>query len=220
MSTQGHDRGKKLAFAGAVAVLAVVGVYLTMNPPTSGEAQGDDGRTATGEHRSSQTAAAVAPRSPVPRQVAKTPATFDVYDYLPLTRQELGAAADLARRFTESYGTFRYDEEPAAFAGRLGAFTTEEFAAQLTRAMTDPALAERNRADQVVSRASARVQTIRDMTAGQVVFVVGSVRHVTDREGEKDESDRFAVTVVKAGSDWRVYDLGLADAGQDGDTAP
>ncbi|WP_055480641.1 hypothetical protein [Sphaerimonospora mesophila] len=221
MSTQGNDRGKKLAFAGAVVVLAAVGVYLTMNPPTSGEAtaQGGEGRTATGEHRPSETAA-VAPRSPVPRQVAKTPANFDVYDYLPLTRQELGAAADLARRFTESYGTFRYDEEPAAFAGRLGAFSTEEFAAQLTRAMTDPALVQRNRADQVVSRASARVETIRDMTAGQVVFVVGSVRHVTDKDGDKDESDRFAVTVIKAGGDWRVYDLGLADEGQDGDTTP
>lgn len=218
MSTQGNDGGKKLAFAGAVAVLAVVGVYLTMNPPTSGEAQSGESRTVTSEHRSPETAAA-SPGS-VPREVAKTPANFDVYDYLPLTRKELGAAADLARRFTESYGTFRYDEEPAAFAGRLGAFSTDEFAAQLTRAVTDPELVRRNRADQVVSRASARVETIRDMTAGQVVFVVGSVRHVTGRNGEKDESNRFAVTVIKVGGDWRIYDLGLADEGQDGDTTP
>ncbi|GIH69244.1 hypothetical protein [Sphaerimonospora thailandensis] len=220
MSAQRSDRGKGLAFAVAVVVLAAVGLYLTMNPPTS-ESEGGDGRTAAAEPAArSPEATGGAVRSPVPRQVATTPAVFDVYAYLPLSRQELGAAADLARRFTESYGTFRYDEEPAAFAGRLKAFATDEFAAQLTRAMTDPGLVERNRAGRVVSRASAEVKKIRDMTADQVVFVVGSVRHVTGDDGDKDENDRFAVTVIRAGSDWRVYDLELADAGQDGDTTP
>lgn len=222
MSTQRSDRGRGLAFAGAVVVLAAVGVYLTMFPPTSDSAPGDDPAASTAEQatRTARPPTGGASSSPVPRQVATTPTAFDVYAYLPLSRQELGAAADLARRFTESYGTFRYDEEPTAFVERLKAFATDEFAGQLTRAMTDPALVRHNRAERVVSRATAKVETIRDMTADQVVFVVGSVRHVTDKSGEKDERDRYAVTTVKAGSDWRVYDLELADVGQDGDTMP
>lgn len=222
MSTQSSDRGRGLAFAGVVVVLAAVGVYLTMFSPTSGTTPDGDGRPppAAGEQATRTVPPQGGTPSPVPRQVATTPATFDVYAYLPLSRQELGAAADLARRFTESYGTFRYDEEPTVFAERLKAFATDEFAGQLTRAMTDPELARRNRADQVVSRATAKVKTIRDMTADQVVFVVDSVRHVTDKSGEKDEHDRYAVTTVKAGNDWRVYDLELADVGQDGDTMP
>ncbi len=43
-------------------------------------------------------------------------APFDVYAYLPMSKQQLAAAADLAERFTAEYGTFRHDEDPAAYA--------------------------------------------------------------------------------------------------------
>jgi hypothetical protein len=214
MTAQSSNRGKGLVFAAAVVVLAAVGIYLTMSPSGDGRTAGDEAGGAA-----VATATASAP-APIPSQVATTPAAFDVYAYLPLSRQELGAAADLARRFTASYGTFQYGEDPVAFAKRLKGFATEEFGAQLTRAMTDPALVSQNRADQVVSRATAKVTTIRDMTANQVVFVVGSVRHVTDKNGERDKDDQYAVTVIKVGTDWRVYDMELASDGQDGDTAP
>ncbi|GAA4565682.1 hypothetical protein [Planotetraspora kaengkrachanensis] len=215
MTTQGTDRRKGLAFAGAVVVLAAVGVYLTMSPSSGG---GD--RTETVAETAPATVESTPPPAPVPSQVAVTPGTFDVYRYLPLTKSELGAAADLARRFTASYGTFEYSEDPAAFASRLNAFSTAEFGAQLTRAMTDPAVVGQNKADRVVSRGTAQVETIRDMTPNMVVFVVGSVRHVVAQSGEKDQSDEYAVTVVKAGADWRVYDMQPAGAGQDGDTSP
>ncbi|MEZ0073493.1 hypothetical protein [Planotetraspora sp. GP83] len=212
-TTPGSDRRKGLAFAGAVVVLAAVGVYLTMSPPSGG------GSGPTREQAVAPSTAAAAPTRQ-PTQVASTPGAFDVYQYLPLSRQELGAAADFARRFTESYGTFQYGEDPAAFAGRLKAFATDDFGAQLTKAMTDPGLVSQNRADQVVSQGTAKVASIRDMSANMVVFVVDSVRQVTARSGGKTQSDQYAVTVVKVGTDWRIYDLEPADAGQDGDSSP
>jgi hypothetical protein len=214
MTTQGTDRRKAFAFVGAVVVLAAVGVYLTMSP-TSG---GGDRIEAVETARPS-----VAPSrlpSSVPSQVAVTPGAFDVYRYLPLSKGQIGAAADLARRFTASYGTFQYGEDPTAFAARLKAFATDEFGAQLTRAMTDPGLVDRNRADRVVSNGSAQVVSIRDMTASTVVFVVDSVCQVVSKAGQKNQNDEYAVTVVKVGADWRVYDLEFANAGQDGDTSP
>ncbi|GIH63238.1 MULTISPECIES: hypothetical protein [Microbispora] len=214
MRSRNSDRGKGLAFAAAVVVLAAVGVYLTMSP---GSSSGGDEQTREQSVVATPRATA-AVREPSP--VATTPGAFDVYAYLPLSREEIGAAADLARRFTEAYGTFSPGEEPAARADRLKRFATDEFAGQLTRTVTDPAVVQQNEADQVTSKGSAKVTTIRDMTADQVVFVVGSVRHVTDKNGQKDVPEQFAVTVVKAGTDWRVYDLQLADAGQDGDTSP
>ncbi|WP_169948703.1 hypothetical protein [Microbispora sp. H11081] len=212
MRSRNSDRGKGLAFAAAVVVLAAVGVYLTMASPSDGDEQPRE-----------QSVGATAPATRAAREpgpVATTPGAFDVYAYLPLSREEIGAAADLARRFTEAYGTFAAGDEPAARADRLTRFATAEFAGQLTRTVTDPAVVDQNEADQVTSKGSAKVATIRDMTAAQVVFVVDSVRHVTDRNGQKEVPERFAVTVVKAGADWRVYDLQLADAGQDGDTSP
>ncbi|MBO4275598.1 hypothetical protein [Microbispora triticiradicis] len=217
MISRNSDRGKGLAFGAAVVVLAAVGVYLSMSPPTDGDEQArQQSVAATG--RATTGRATTAAREPGP--VATTPGAFDVYAYLPLSREEIGAAADLARRFAEAYGTFSHDEEPAARAERLTAFATTEFADQLTRTVTDPAVADQNEADQVISKGSAKVASIRDMTGGQVVFVVDSTRHVTDRSGQKDVPERFAVTVVKSGTDWRVYDLQLADSGQDGDTSP
>lgn len=215
MRSRNSDRGKGLAFAAAVAVLAAVGVYLTMSGPSGSSA--DDAQTRE-QSVVATSRAPVAAREPSP--VATTPAAFDVYAYLPLSREEIGAAADLARRFTEAYGTFSPGEDPAARADRLKRFATDEFAGQLTRTVTDPAVVEQNEADQVTSKGSAKVTTIRDMTADQVVFVVDSARHVTDKNGQKDVPERFAVTVIKAGTDWRVYDLQLADAGQDGDSSP
>jgi hypothetical protein len=211
MTMQGSDgRRRGLIFAVVVAVLAVVGVYLTMISSS------ESGTGATPEQ------VAVAPSVPVegPSQVASTPADFDVYSYLPLSRDELGAAADLARRFTASYGSFQYGEDPVAFAGRLRGFTTTEFGNELTRVVTASGLVERNRADQVISQGSATVMSIRDMSASTVVFVVRSVRRVTTKSGTTNPSDEFAVTVIKAGSDWRIYNLELASAGQEGDTHP
>ncbi|WP_066938337.1 hypothetical protein [Microtetraspora fusca] len=213
---KGRDGRRGLAFAAVVVVLAIVGVYLT----SSGSSGGDASERPPGTSERTRTPLPGAAPTTVPSQVATTPATFDIYSYLPLSKAELGAAADLARRFTESYGTFRHDEDPAAFAKRLAGFATVEFGADLTRTMTAPALVNHNRSDKVVSRGTATVRSIRDMTANMVTFVVGSVQHVTAQSGEKEQRDEFAVTVIKVGADWRVYDLQPADAGQDGDTSP
>ncbi|WP_067178705.1 hypothetical protein [Microtetraspora niveoalba] len=214
---KGRDGRRGLAFAGVVVVLAVVGVYLT-SAGSSGDDDASRQRPSAAEPTGTRAPGAVP--TVIPSQVATTPAAFDIYSYLPLSKAELGAAADLARRFTESYGTFRHDEDPALFAKRLAGFATAEFGADLTRTTTSPALVNHNRSDAVVSRGTATVRSIRDMTANMVTLVVGSVRHVTAKSGEKEQRDEFAVTVVKVGSDWRVYDLQPADAGQDGDTSP
>lgn len=209
----GSDSRRGLAFAGVVAVLAAVGIYLTMI--SSSDPDPPREQAVSGSSVPSQ-----APTSQAPSQVARTPSEFDVYSYLPLSRAELAAAADLARRFTVSYGSFQYGEDPASFAGRLKVFATAEFGNELTRAVTTPGLVEQNRADAVVSSGSATVTSIRDMTASTVVFVVDSVRHVTAKSGAKDLAGQYAVTVIKLGSDWRIYNLELADAGQDGETSP
>ncbi|GLW97681.1 hypothetical protein [Microtetraspora sp. NBRC 16547] len=213
---KGRDGRRGLAFAGVVVVLAVVGVYLTSAGPSGDDASG----SAPGVTEPSKTRVPGRVPTAVPSQVATTPAAFDIYSYLPLSKAELGAAADLARRFTEAYGTFRYDEDPTAFAKRLSGFATVEFGADLTRTTTAPALVNHNRSDEVVSHGTAAVRSIRDMTANMVTLVVGSLRQITAKSGQKAQRDEFAVTVIKVGTDWRVYDLQPADAGQDGDTAP
>ncbi|GAB1821296.1 hypothetical protein [Herbidospora sp. RD11066] len=209
-----NDGRRKGLFIAAVVVLAALGIYLT----TLGDGSGEVGTAApTG---SAGTRTVTAPPVAVPSQVATTPsADFDVYSYLPLSREQLGAAADLARRFTVEYGTYTHDDAVGR-ADRLKAYTTTEFGEDLTRTVTSPAAVEHDTADQVVSKGGARLKSIRDISAESVVVVVEGTQQVTALSGARDLVEDYAVTVVQVGADWRVYDLQLAGSGQDGDVTP
>lgn len=209
-----NEGRRKGLFVAAVVVLAALGIYLT----TLGDGSGEVGAAQPGEPAATRTV--TAPPVAVPSQVATTPsAEFDVYSYLPLSRDQLGAAADLARRFTVEYGTYSYDDAVGR-ADRLKAFTTVEFGEDLTRTVTSPAAVEHDTADQIVSKGKARLKSIRDMSANSVVVVVEGTAEITALSGAKNQVEDYAVTVVQVGADWRVYDLQLAGSGQDGDVSP
>lgn len=210
MAQVGDKRG--LVFAVIVAILAAVGIYLTM--PSSGqEAEPSAGRTTT-------TSTAVESPEPTPTKPLATAsgAPFDIYAFLPLTKQQLAAAADLAERFTAEYGTFRYDEDPAVYAGRVKVFTTGDLAEVLTRSITSPGTVQQYRDDQVVSQATAKMKEIRQVDRTSVVFIVVGTQKITAKSGTTTKAEEYAVTLTQMGSDWRVFDLQLAKEGQDGDT--
>jgi hypothetical protein len=207
----GDRRG--LVFAGLVAVLAVVGVYLTMGPGPEGSP------SATEQANVDRTA------EPEPEVVAPTPvatasdAPFEIYSFLPMSKEELAASADVATRFTAAYGTYRFDEDPGLYADRLAVFTTAELATVLARSVTAPTVVEQNKAEELVAKGSARVKEIREIDRTSVTFVVTGVRQETTNNGSSEASRDYAVTLTQIGSDWRVYDVQEADAGQEGDPA-
>ncbi|WP_248963772.1 hypothetical protein [Sphaerisporangium perillae] len=207
---QVNDR-RGLVFAGVVVALAAVGIYLSMRPASGGS----DGAPPPGVVSTSSAAPPSSGPSPAP---AITPSTFDIYGYLPLTREQIAQAADMAQRFAVSYASFRYDEDPASYAERLKAFTTADFGAVLARDVTTPATVEQNRADQVVSEGAARLKSIRDIAGGSIVLVVTATQHITAKSGPQERSADYAITLTQVGTEWRVFDLQRADAGQDGDT--
>ncbi|MER7364518.1 hypothetical protein [Nonomuraea wenchangensis] len=205
MAQPGDRRGA--AFAVIVVIIAAVGIYLMWadwgDPPEQQPQAAPPTR--------------VAIVTPTPLATASN-APFDVYDYLPMKKEQLAAAADLAERFTAVYGTFRYDEDAAAYAARLKAYTTPELGALLTRTVTSAGAVEQNRADELVSQATAKLKEIRQVGKGSIVFVVTGNRQVTAKSGDKLLTEEYAVTVSESGSDWRVFDIMPADEGQDGDT--
>ncbi|SDQ46276.1 hypothetical protein [Thermostaphylospora chromogena] len=209
----GDRRG--LVFAGVVAVLAAVGLYLTLGPRGGGGASGVAERPENGREASTWS-----PR-PSPTSVATaSDAPFDIYSFLPMTERELSAAADVAKRFTASYGTYRHDEDPSSYAERLRGFTTTELGEVLTRAVTDPVAVEQNRADELVSVGSAEIDQIRRIEETSVTFTVTCTQEITSKGGSERRVEEYAVTLVRVGADWRVYDLQPADEGQEGDPSP
>jgi hypothetical protein len=216
MNEGGNRRG--LVFAVLVAMLAAVGIYLTMWPDSGDEQQSlaepaGVSRTVLGSQEQAS------PEPPRPSATASN-APFDVYSYLPMTKQELAAAADYAQRFTAEYGTFSYDEDPATYGSRLEGYTTTEFADVLLRTVTSPGIVEANKADEVVSIGAARVKEIRQVNSASVVFVVVGTQNVTAKSGVKERTDEYAVTLIEVGTEWRVHDLQPADSGQEGDDQP
>lgn len=208
------DRRRGLIFAGVAGVLVAVGVYLAVLPGSGGTSEaGGTARPARGDAPS---AAPPPAASPAPA-VAPAAGDFDIYAYLPVSRERLQAAVDVAERFAAAYTTFRHDEDPAAHAERLKAFTTVEMGQALTRSVTDPGLVQRNREERVVAQGSARLKQIRNISAGAVVLVVTTTQRVTSTAGTRDRVDDYAVTLTPVGEEWRVHDLEPADAGQEGD---
>jgi hypothetical protein len=211
----GSRRGA--VFAVLVVILAAVGVYLTMWPDAGGgqetrtESAGVTRTVVSGQEQAAEPARPAATASNAP---------FDVYSYLPMTKQELAAAADYAQRFTAEYGTFGYDEDPAAYGDRLKGYVTAEFLGTLLRTVASPGTVEANKADEIVSVGTARVKEIRQIDSASVVFVVVGTQNVTARSGVNEKTAEYAVTLIQVGADWRVHDLQPADSGQEGDDQP
>ncbi|MBA9003791.1 hypothetical protein [Thermomonospora cellulosilytica] len=209
------DGRRRLLFAGLAVVLAAVGVYLTVAGPGGGEE--------TEEPPAAQ--ATTPPPGPAVPSVAPpgisstiTPDSFDIYRLLPFPKRDFAAAADLAQRFTAAYGTYRYDEDPQAYVARLEPLATEELVTQIARGVSAPGLLEQRRSEQVVAQGTATLDSVRDIEANSIIFLVTGNQQLTRNGQTTHESKRFAVTVSRDGNALRVYAFEPADAGQAGDT--
>src|SRR4051794_28688668 len=123
------DRQRKLLFAGLVVVLVAAGVFLTIG---NGGGRGP----ARARHRGSPRASSPAPPTTSAAPVTgptPSPGSYDLYSMLGLGQQDFNVAADVSRRFVVAYGTYRFDEDPKVYAGRLQGIAAPDVVAQLQR---------------------------------------------------------------------------------------
>ncbi len=200
------DRQRKLVFAGLVVVLAAVGIFLTFGG-------GSDG------HAHVKPSATPAPSSTVPTSLppvtgpAPSPGSYDIYSLLPFTQKDFTTAADTARRFTAAYGTYRFDEDPKAYAGRLQGMVTADLASQLQRDSAAPGLLAQRNQDREVSTSDARLDSIRDIGKDQLIFLVTGTQHITKGGATSDSSQQYAVTMTRSGGGWVAFAFQPADVG-------
>jgi hypothetical protein len=206
------DRQRKFVFAGIVVVLAAAGVYLTLPK--------GDGPTDATDRPTSSVSAPVAPSPTPPPGIAAgvTPENFDIYRLLPFSQRDFAAAADLAQRFVAAYGTYRFDEDPKAYAQRLQGMVTAQLSTEIARSSSAPGLLDQRRQDQAVAVSTATLDSMRDIETNSVVFLVTGDQQLTKAGAQSQDKQRYAVTVTRAGGSWRIYAFEPADAGQAGDT--
>lgn len=201
------DRQRKLLFAALVVLLAAAGIFLTV---------GGGGRRHPGAaHASAPPSAAPVrtPPSPVVSGPPPSPGSYDIFSMLPFTRQDFNTAADVARRFTVAYGTYRYDETPQAYIARLQPLVTADLAAQLQRDSAAPGILQQRQQDKEISTSAARLDAIRDFEKDQIIFLVTGTQHISKGGNASDSTEQYAVTVTRSGGGWVVYAFQPADVG-------
>lgn len=151
-----------------------------------------------------------------PAAVAAPSASGDVYALLPFNRQQLTAAAALAGQFTALYGTFRYDQPPAAYLARLEPLTTGALRAALAQGFTAPGLIQQRTTGKESAVSATAVTAIRDIAGSSVTFLVTARQDITIGGAASQVTTGYAVTVALTAGTWKVYAIELATAGQAG----
>lgn len=206
------DRQRRFAFAGLVIVLAAAGIYLTMPDRRTPEPDSAASPAAT------PAAGAPAPAPVAPATPSPGASDFDIYPLLPFAEEEFAAAADVAQRFTSAYGTYRHDEDPKVYLGRLDQLMIPELRSEIERGATSPGLLQQRKQEQVVATSEATIESIRDIEKSSIIFLVAGKQRIT-RTGQSSVSDeRYAVTVGKKDGGWKIHAFQPADVGQAGDT--
>ncbi|TDD68388.1 hypothetical protein [Actinomadura rubrisoli] len=210
-----NDRQRKLLFAGLVVLLALVGVYLTVAAPDGDSGDADDRPSAA----ATVPAGPTGPASPPPGiQSPVKPGDFDLYRLLPFSQQEFATAADLAQRFVAAYGTYRFDEDPKVYVGRLTGMVTDGLRGEIERGATSPGIQDDRRQKQIVAQGTATLDRVRDIEDNSIIFLVTGKQQVTKGGAAGDDSKQYAVTVARDGGSLKVYAFQPADTGQAGDT--
>jgi hypothetical protein len=203
------DRQRKFLFAALVVLLVAAGVILTVG-------------TGSGRHRGSarregatSSPSPSLPATPAPGLTGPPPSggSYDIYSLLPFTQKDFSVAADVARRFTIAYGTYRYDEQPSAYTGRMQGLVTADLATQLQQGSSAPGVLEQRKQDQEVSTSDAHLDSLRDMEKDQFIFLVTGTQHISKGGGSSDSSQQYAVTVTRSGGGWVVYAFQPANVG-------
>ncbi len=129
---------------------------------------------------------------------------------LPISPAQLRAAAALAARFAAAYDTCGPGQQPAAWLARLRPMATRQLAGALARTAATPDLWQHRQP----AAGQAVTGQIRDLTPGSVIFTVRVRQARTTGPGMA--TGDLAVTVVRYGNGWAVYDIEPAADGNTG----
>jgi hypothetical protein len=203
------DRQRKLLFAGLVVVLAAAGVFLTIGGGSHRHAGAGRTSTPTPTATASQAGASAPPAT----GSTPSPGSVDIYSLLPFSQKDFSTAADVARRFTAAYGTYRYDEDPKTYVDRLRDMATPDVATQIQQGAVAPGVLAQRKQDQEVSTSDATLDSLRDMAKDQFIFLVTGRQHITKGGKTSDATQQYAVTMTRSGGGWVVFAFAPADVG-------
>jgi hypothetical protein len=201
---------RKAVFGLIVVALVGLGSYIFLSGVRGGHASGRPAAART----SSPAAQATPPPapSPSPTQAAASSGP-DIYQWLPFTQSELGAAAATLTQFADAYGTWSYTQSATVYLASMRNLVASELSPVIAQGYSVPGVATERSAQKQVSTGSAVIDSLRAFGSSSITFVVTITEHITSTAGQSVQSTQYAVTVVSGGSSWQVNDIELASAG-------
>lgn len=155
--------------------------------------------------------------SPGATPASRPVTTRDIAGLLPLGEDQIVAAAELARRFTALYGTWRYTESTSQYLARLTPLMSAQLRPELERAAADIATAVQRYRLQQTSTGHARVDALRTLGPTSITALVTGTEHITTPHRAWRETSHYAITVIHHDQNWRIYAFDLAATGDHGD---
>ncbi|GLU46814.1 hypothetical protein [Nocardiopsis ansamitocini] len=202
------DGAQRLVFGLLVVVLVAFGIYWSVGGFSDG------GENAPSQEQAEAPDSSQQPVAPIPTTAAEEVELFDLF---PFTEEELTAAAVSAQSFAEAYGTIDYSESPETYYGRMEQLATEEYAETLAQSSGAGAMWGERAESEAVSQGLADLRSIRGFDNKSIVFVLKVQSITEDNDGATQNLGDFAVTVVREGGAWQVFDFQPADLGNLGE---
>lgn len=203
---------RRIAFAVIVCVLLTLGAYLIGPFAHRGSHGSGNGAAPT-----PRVSTARPQLSPAMRTAASPSAGSqgqpDIYQWLPFSQAGLHAAAALATRFGDAYGTYSYTQSPAAYGATLQSEASPALVRQIESAYAVPGVASARARGKQVATGVATISAIRAFGPSSLTFVVQVAQKVAATTGTSSVTTSYAVTLTGSGTSWQVTGLELATVG-------
>lgn len=206
------DKAQRLVLGAIVVALVAFGIYLSVGG--FGNGRGDQRAGQENGVSPSREEGNVGSPEPIPTADTKD---MNVFGWLPFNENEIKTAAVIAQRFSEAYGTLDYRRSQESYYKPMQNLAANEFSKTLEKSSGATAIWDEQAKKKTVSKGRANVNSIRSFDDKSITFVVQTQAIIEDSDGAIEELGAFAVTVIKEGSDWKVYDFQPADAANLGD---
>ncbi|MBR8740459.1 hypothetical protein [Nocardiopsis sp. MG754419] len=215
------ERAQRWIVIGLIVALAGFGIYFSLGGFGGEDQEASELPRETapsveeGDAPGTPGGLATVPPSPIPTTDVDDQ---DVLGWFPFTEAEFQAAGATATAFTEAYGTIDYSGSPETYYASMEALATDEYAEVLSDANRVGAFWEEMSEAEAVAQGRAEVESVRTFGADSLTFVV-TAQSITETgdAGFDEDLGEFAVTVLKDGGSWAVFDFQPADAGQFGE---
>ncbi|MCY9787739.1 hypothetical protein KIK06_28060 [Nocardiopsis sp. EMB25] len=218
------ERAQRLVFIGLIVALVAFGLYFTLGGFGGGDDAPEEPSAAPEEARSGDNGAGEPSSLDDLSTVEPSPITttdeddVDVLTWFPFEEAELREAGATARAFAEAYGTIDYSQSPEAYFGAMEELATDEYAEILADTSRVGAFWEEMSEAEAVAEGRAEVDRVRTFGEDSITFVLTAQSITETGDAQFDENlGEFAVTVVREGGTWLVFDFQPADVGQFGE---